>query len=233
MKAVFRAHDLPVVPHLVLRDHEWRGEPCTWRRRIADTLGYPCFVKPANLGSSVGISKVTAEQALDAAVEGAFAHDRKILVERGVVGREIEVSVLGNDEPEASVPGEVLPGREWYDYEAKYTDGIAKLLIPAPLSPTLAAEFRRLAVAAFRAIDAAGLARVDFFLDTDERIWVNEINTIPGFTRFSAYPRLWEASGLPYRALVDRLIALALERHAWKRRRGTPASPGAERGGGG
>jgi D-alanine-D-alanine ligase len=232
MKAVFRAHGLPVVPHLVLRDHEWRGEPGTWRRRIAEALGYPCFVKPANLGSSVGISKVTEERALEAAVEAALAHDRKILVERGVVGREIEVSVLGNDEPEASVPGEVLPGREWYDYEAKYTDGIAKLLIPAPLSSDLTAEFRRLAVAAFRAIDAAGLARVDFFLDTDDRIWVNEINTIPGFTRFSAYPRLWEASGLAYPALVDRLIALALERHARKRRIATPAPPGVEPGGG-
>jgi D-alanine-D-alanine ligase len=218
MKAVFRAHGLPVVPHLVLRDHEWHAAPEIWRRRVADELGYPCFVKPANLGSSVGISKVTAEAGLDAAVATAFAHDRKILVERGVVGREIEVSVLGNDEPEASVPGEILPGREWYDYEAKYTDGIAKVLIPAPLSAPQALEFRRLAIAAFRAIDAAGLARVDFFLDTDDRIWVNEINTIPGFTRFSAYPRLWEASGLPYPALIDRLIALAVERHAKKRR---------------
>jgi D-alanine-D-alanine ligase len=232
MKAVFRAHDLPVVPHLVVRDHEWHGAPAAWRHRIAEALGYPCFVKPANLGSSVGISKVAAEGALDAAVETALALDRKILVERGVVGREIEVSVLGNDEPEASVPGEILPGREWYDYEAKYTDGIAKLLIPAPLSPDLATEFRRLAVAAFRAIDAAGLARVDFFLDTDDRIWVNEINTIPGFTRFSAYPRLWEASGVSYGALVDRLIALALERHARKRRLAAPAPPGAAPSGG-
>jgi D-alanine-D-alanine ligase len=218
MKAVFRAHGLPVVAHVVLRDHEWAAEPDAWRLRVASELGYPCFVKPSNLGSSVGISKVTSARALDAAVEEAFVHDRKILVERGIAGREIEVSVLGNDAPEASVPGEILPGREWYDYEAKYTDGVAKLLIPAPLSPGLADEFRRLAVAAFRAIDAAGLGRVDFFLDTDEQIWVNEINTIPGFTRFSAYPRLWEASGLPYPALVDRLIALALERHARKRR---------------
>jgi D-alanine-D-alanine ligase len=232
MKAVFRAHALPTVPHLVLRDHEWRSDPGAWRRRVAAELGYPCFVKPANLGSSVGISKVAAERALDAGVEAAFAHDRKILVERGVTGREIEVSVLGNDEPEASVPGEVLPGRDWYDYEAKYTDGIAKLLIPAPLPPALVGEFRRLAVEAFRAIDAAGLARVDFFLDTDDRIWVNEINTIPGFTRFSAYPRLWEATGLSYRALVDRLIALALERYAGKRRHASPAPPGPEPGGG-
>jgi D-alanine-D-alanine ligase len=228
MKAVFRAHGLPVVPHLVVLDHEWRAAPVGWRQRVADELGYPCFVKPSNLGSSVGITKVAGARALDPAMEAAFAHDRKALVERGITGREIEVSVLGNDAPEASVPGEILPGREWYDYEAKYTDGVAKVLIPAPLSATLTAEFQRLAVAAFRAIDAAGLSRVDFFLDQDDRIWVNEINTIPGFTRFSAYPRLWEASGLPYRALVDRLIALALERHA--RRRGlagpAPAEPG-------
>jgi D-alanine-D-alanine ligase len=228
MKAIFRAHGLPVVPHLVLRDHEWTAAPGAWRRRVASELGYPCFVKPANLGSSVGISKVAGPGALDAAVDTAFAHDRKILVERGIVGREIEVSVLGNDAPEASVPGEILPGREWYDYEAKYTDGVAKLLIPAPLSPGLVAEFRRLAVAAFHAIDAAGLARVDFFLDTDEQVWVNEINTIPGFTRFSAYPRLWEASGLAYPALVDRLITLALERHARKRRLAPPAPSGLE-----
>ena len=217
MKAVFRAHGLPVVPYLVVLRHEWRAEPGAIARRVADELGFPCFVKPANLGSSVGISKVAAAAALDAAVEAAFAHDRKILVERGVSGREVEVSVLGNDAPEASVPGEVLPGKEWYDYEAKYTEGIAKLVIPAPLTPELTAEFRRLAVGAFRAIDAAGLARVDFFLERDERIWVNEINTIPGFTRTSAYPQLWEASGLPYPRLVDRLIALALERHASKR----------------
>ena len=218
MKAVFRAHGLPVVPHLVVLDHEWRAAPRGWRQRVADELGYPCFVKPSNLGSSVGITKVAGAGALDAAMETALGHDRKALIERGVAGREIEVSVLGNDAPEASVPGEILPGREWYDYEAKYTDGVAKVLIPAPLSAELVAEFQRLAVAAFRAIDAAGLARVDFFLDHDDRIWVNEINTIPGFTRFSAYPRLWEASGLPYPALVDRLIALALERQARKRR---------------
>ncbi|MBI4011339.1 MAG: D-alanine--D-alanine ligase A, partial [Candidatus Rokubacteria bacterium] len=177
--------------------------------------------KPSNLGSSVGISKVRGPGELAPAVEAAFAHDRKILVERGVTGREVEVSVLGNDHPEASVPGEILPGKEWYDYEAKYTEGIATLVIPAPLGPELAAEFRRLALAAFRAVDAAGLARVDFFLEgpgDDGRIWVNEINTIPGFTRLSAYPRLWEASGLPYARLVDRLIELALERHAEKPR---------------
>ncbi len=222
MKAVFRAHGLPVVPHLVVREPEWAADGTTIAGRVVRELGYPCFVKPSNLGSSVGISKVRAAADLASAVEGAFAHDRKILIERAAVGREIEVSVLGNDRPEASVPGEVLPGKEWYDYEAKYTDGIAKLVIPAPLPPELSEQFRRLAVAAFRAIDAAGLARVDFFLEGDDRIWVNEINTIPGFTRFSAYPRLWEASGLPYPRLIDRLIELALERHAQKRRVGGP-----------
>jgi D-alanine-D-alanine ligase len=218
MKAVFRAHGLPVVPHLVVREPEWAADPARVMREVAAVAGYPCFVKPSNLGSSVGISKVGGEADLSGAVVAALAHDRKILIERGIPGREIEVSVLGNDQPEASVPGEIRPGKEWYDYEAKYTEGIAKLVIPAPVTPALADEFRRLAVAAFRAIDAAGLARVDFFLEDDERIWLNEINTIPGFTRTSAYPRLWEASGLPYPRLVDRLIQLALERHAQKRR---------------
>jgi D-alanine-D-alanine ligase len=218
MKTVFRAHGLPVVPHLAARRRDWADDPDAIRRRVDAELGYPCFVKPANLGSSVGISKVRTAAELDPAVDLAFGHDRKILIEHGVSGREIEVSVLGNDQPEASVPGEVLPGKEWYDYEAKYTAGIAKLISPAPLDPALAAEFRRLAVEAFRAIDAAGFARVDFFLDDGERIWVNEINTIPGFTQTSAYPRLWEASGLPYARLVDRLIELGLERHAAKPR---------------
>jgi D-alanine-D-alanine ligase len=217
MKAVFRAHGLPVVPHLVIRDHEWAEDREGVARRVGDELGYPCFVKPSNLGSSVGISKVREPAALAAAVAVALRHDRKALVERGVVAREIEVSVLGNDHPEASVPGEIRPGREWYDYEAKYTDGIATVVIPAPLPDSVAREFQRLAVAAFRAVDAAGLARVDFFLEGEARIWVNEINTLPGFTRFSAYPRLWEASGLPYPKLIDRLVELALERHAQKR----------------
>ena len=220
MKAVFRAHGLPIVPHLVVLRHEWTAGREAIAGRVADELGFPCFVKPSNLGSSVGISKVRAAPELSGAVAAAFAHDRKILVERGVAGREVEVSVLGNDLPEASVPGEVLPGKDWYDYEAKYTEGIAKLLIPAPVSAGLVAEFRSLAVRAFRAVDAAGLARVDFFLEDEVRIWVNEINTIPGFTRTSAYPRLWEASGLPYPRLVDRLIELALKRHAQKRGEG-------------
>ncbi len=228
MKAVFRAHGLPVVPYLLVRDHEWAEEREAVAERVGRELGYPCFVKPCNLGSSVGISKVRQASELAGAMALALGHDRKALVERGVVAREIEVSVLGNDHPEASVPGEIRPGKDWYDYEAKYTEGIAEVVIPAPLSDALVREFQRLAVAAFRAIDAAGLARVDFFLEGDSRIWVNEINTIPGFTRFSAYPRLWEASGLPYPKLVDRLIELALERHAAKRRLEPPTPGGSE-----
>jgi D-alanine-D-alanine ligase len=226
MKAVFRAHGLPVVDHLVVHEHEWAEERDTVARRVERELGYPCFVKPSNLGSSVGISKVRRPEDLADAIAVALRHDRKVLVERAVSAREIEVSVLGNDHPEASVPGEIRPGKEWYDYEAKYTDGIAEVVIPAPLSDALVREFQRLAVAAFRAVDAAGLARVDFFLEGASRIWVNEINTIPGFTRFSAYPRLWEASGLPYPKLVDRLIELALERQAGKRRPEPPVSGG-------
>jgi len=218
MKLLFRAHGLPVVEHLVLLRKDWEADPRGTEARIAREIGFPCFVKPSNLGSSVGMSKVKHTTELGAALAEAARHDRKLLVERAAIGREIEVAVLGNDEPEASVPGEVIPGKEWYDYEAKYTPGLTKFVIPAPVLDDFTREFRRLAVAAFRAIEAAGMARVDFFLEGD-RILVNEINTIPGFTETSAYPRLWEASGVPYPALIDRLIQLALERHAEERRR--------------
>ncbi len=219
MKTLFRAHGLPVIEHLILLRHEWEADPDGIAARVAAEIGYPCFVKPSNLGSSLGISKVKAPADLAPALAEAAGYDRKLLVERAAAGREIEVSVLGNDQPEASVPGEVIPGKEWYDYEAKYTPGLTRLVIPAPLPERLTEAFRRLAVRAFRAIDCAGMARVDFFLE-GERILVNEINTIPGFTQTSAYPRLWEASGLPYPRLIDRLIELALERHAAKPRRG-------------
>jgi D-alanine-D-alanine ligase len=185
------------------------------RRRIADTIGFPCFVKPANLGSSVGISKVAAGAALGAALDEAARHDRKILVERAARGRELEVSVLGNDDPVASLPGEIRYGGEWYDYATKYAEGLAELVVPAPIGPELTRRVQELAVAAFRAIDCNGMARVDFFLEGD-RLLVNEINTIPGFTTTSAYARMWEASGLDYVTLVDRLLQLALERHREK-----------------
>ena len=181
-------------------------------------LGFPVFVKPANLGSSVGISKAKHATELRAAIDLAAQFDRKIVIEAAVPqAREIECAVLGNDEPDASVPGEIIPSREFYDYEAKYIDAGSKLLIPAPLTEAQAEEVRSLAVAAFKAIDGAGMARVDFLLAGDSGVlYLNEVNTIPGFTTISMYSKLWAASGLPYPPLLDRLIALALERHAEK-----------------
>jgi D-alanine-D-alanine ligase len=212
MKALFRAHGLPVVESLVVMRREWRAEPERVARRVAEAIGFPCFVKPSNLGSSVGISKVRDAAALPAALDEAARHDRKLLVERAVRGaREIEVSVLGNDAPEASLPGEIVYDAEWYDYATKYTEGQARVVVPAPIPGELTARIRELAVAAFRAVDCAGMARVDFFLEGDRPL-VNEINTIPGFTSTSAYARLWEASGLAYADLVERLLTLALER---------------------
>jgi D-alanine-D-alanine ligase len=216
MKTLFQAHGLPVVEHLVVTRREWRLAPDRVARRVAEAPGFPCFVKPSNLGSSVGISKVTGPGALGAAMDEAARHDRKLLVERAVRGREIEVSVLGNDEPVASLPGEITYAGEWYDYATKYAEGQAHVLVPAPIAPELTRRIQELAVAAYRAIDCAGMARVDFFLEGDHVI-VNEINTIPGFTATSAYARMWEASGLAYPALLERLIQLALERHRERR----------------
>jgi D-alanine-D-alanine ligase len=211
MKALFARAGLPQVDYRVLLRRDPDAE-----RRILDELALPVFVKPANLGSSVAVTKVKAPAGLGPALDAAFAYDRKVLVERGVAAREIEVSVLGNDEPEASVPGEIVPDREFYDYDSKYAaESRTELVIPARLEPAVAEEVRRLGVAAFRAVDAAGYARVDFFLEkATGRALVNEINTIPGFTSISMYPKLWEASGLPYPDLLVRLVALGLERHA-------------------
>jgi D-alanine-D-alanine ligase len=213
MKTVFAAHGLPIVEHLVVMRHEWRAQPAAVAARIAERLGFPCFVKPSNLGSSVGISKVKVVGQLRAALDAAARHDRKLIVERGVRAREIEVSVLGNDAPEASLPGEIVYEGEWYDYATKYAEGQMRLVCPAPVGPELTARVRELAIAAFRAIDCAGMARVDFFLDDTRAILVNEINTIPGFTSTSGYARMWEATGLAYPDLVQRLVDLALERH--------------------
>jgi D-alanine-D-alanine ligase len=214
MKDMFRAHGLPVVDYLLVKRHEWRQDPAAVAQAVAAEIGYPCFVKPANLGSSVGISKVKAPDDLAAAIDLAASHDRRIVVERAVQGREVEVAVLGNDAPIASVPGEVCYAGEWYDYETKYGVGHTTLRIPAPLSPGTTEQVRALAIQAFQAVDGAGMARVDFFIEPDDRVIVNEINTIPGFTATSAYPRLWEASGIPYSELISRLIELALERRA-------------------
>jgi len=212
MKDMFRAHGLPVVDYLVVKRHEWRRDPAAIERAVAQAIGFPCFVKPANLGSSVGISKVKAPEDLAGAVTLAVSHDRRVLVERAVPGREVEVAVLGNDEPQASLPGEVCYTGEWYDYETKYGAGHTTFKVPAPLGPELTARVRELAIRAFTAIDCAGLARVDFFIEGEAGVLVNEINTLPGFTATSAYPKLWEASGISYTGLISRLIDLALER---------------------
>ena len=220
MKTLFAARGLPIVPHLTVLRRAWLDERPSIARRAADELRFPMFVKPANLGSSVGISKARTAADFADAMELALQFDRKVVIEAAVPGaREIECAVLGNDAPEASIPGEIIPSREFYDYKAKYLDERSRLLIPAPLGDAHTAEIRRLAVDAFRAVDGAGMARVDFLVAGDTgKTFVNEVNTIPGFTTISMYPKLWEASGLPYPALLDRLIALALERHADKQR---------------
>jgi len=215
MKSLFAQAGLPQVEHRVLR----RRDPAL-EARAADELGLPLFVKPANLGSSVAVSKVKTREALSPALELAFAYDRKVVLERGHDVREVEVSVLGNDEPAASVPGEIVPDREFYDYDSKYdANSRTELHIPARLSPAESDAVRALALAAFRAVDCAGYARVDCFVEkASGRLLLNEINTIPGFTSISMYPKLWEASGLRYPELLARLVALGLERHAARAR---------------
>ncbi len=218
MKMLFAARGLPVGPYLTALRREWHGDAAAVAARVERELRYPVFVKPANLGSSVGISKARTRAELDEAMRVALDFDRKVVIEAAVPeAREIECAVLGNDEPEASTPGEVIPGREFYDYEAKYLDASSQTLIPAPLTADQTATIRRLAIEAFRAVDGSGLARVDFLMArVTGEIVVNEVNTMPGFTTISMYPQMWEASGLPYAALLDRLVALALERHAEK-----------------
>jgi D-alanine-D-alanine ligase len=222
-KVLFRAAGIPVVAHEVVHEREWEEDPEAVEAR-AEHLGYPLFSKPATLGSSVGVVKVDASDALRAALEEAFRYGRKAVLEKAVdAAREVEIAVLGNDDPVASIAGEIVPrGHAFYDYEAKYLDEQgAELLIPAPLDEATHAEVRRLAVAAFRAAECAGMARVDFFVRPTGEVILNEINTIPGFTQISMYPKLWEASGLPYPELIDRLIELAIERHDRERKRGT------------
>ena len=218
MKVLFRARGLPVCDWQVVRRREWRTSPRTVGAAVEKSLPYPVFVKPANMGSSVGISKVHEPQELGAALDQAFEFDRKVVVETAVAdAREIECAVLGNEAPEASVPGEIVPSREFYDYQAKYIDGHSRLEIPAVLEEAQAREVQQLALAAFDAIDGSGLARVDFLLSrATGALYLNEINTLPGFTTISMYSKLWATSGVPYAALVDRLIALALERHTEK-----------------
>ena len=218
MKVVFAQHGLPQVDHAVVLRSEWARDRAGVRAALLARLPAPLFVKPANLGSSVGISKVHDAGELDAALDLAAGFDRKIVVEAGVPNaREIECAVLGNDAPEASTAGEVVPSREFYDYEAKYLDEGSKTIVPADLTAAQLADVQRLSKAAFLAIDGTGLARVDFLLCRDDgRLYVNEVNTLPGFTTISMYSKLWEASGVSYSALIDRLIELAMERHAAK-----------------
>ena len=218
MKQLFAAHGLPQVKYIVTIRREWERDNAGITARVERELGYPVFVKPANLGSSVGISKARNATELAEAVRLAAEFDRKIVIEAGVPqAREIEVAVLGNDEPQASIAGEIVPSREFYDYEAKYLDEGSKPLIPAPISDAQLAEVRRMAIAAYRAVDCAGMARVDFLMNGETgALYLNEVNTIPGFTTISMYPKLWEATNLPYAELIDRLIQLALDRHAEK-----------------
>jgi D-alanine-D-alanine ligase len=218
MKLVFAAKGLPICDYDVVLKRDWKRDEHAVLRAVTAKLGFPLFVKPANLGSSVGISKAKHAAELRAAIELAAEFDRKIVIEAAVPrAREIECAVLGNDDPEASVAGEVIPSREFYDYEAKYLDEASRTVIPAEITAAQSDDVRRLALAAFKAIDGAGMARVDFLLAGDSGVlYVNEVNTIPGFTTISMYSKMWEASGVSYSTLVDRLIALAIERHAEK-----------------
>jgi D-alanine-D-alanine ligase len=232
MKQLFAAAGLPQTPHVNLLRSEWKADAKRCLKRIEKKLSYPVFVKPANLGSSVGISKVHNRSELAPAMDLAASYDRKLIIEQGVGGpgakpRELEVAVLGNDSPEASVVGEIVPGAEFYDYNAKYHSDASVPIIPAQLSKSESKQIREMAIAAFHACDCAGLARVDFLMEPAvknkrgreskaARIYLNEINTMPGFTSISMYPKLWEGSGLPYQQLIDRLIALAAKRHQEK-----------------
>lgn len=213
MKTLLARTGIPCVPYRLVRREDWEADPEGVARAVAE-LGYPLFAKPSNGGSSVGISKIHSREDLADAVTLALGHDRKALVEAGVSGREIECAVLGNAHPEASPLGEIRYQREFYDYAAKYEDTGTELIAPVELPEEQASEMRAMSVAAYQAIDCAGMARVDFFLEDDGRIWLNEINTIPGFTDVSMFPRLWNVTGLSYRDLITRLVELAFERHA-------------------
>jgi D-alanine-D-alanine ligase len=216
MKTLFAAHGLPIVKHITISKREWQRDRAGVTARVGEALGFPVFVKPANLGSSVGISKAKDAATLPSAIDVAAEFDRKVVIEAAVPdAREIECAVLGNDEPAASIPGEIVPTREFYDYEAKYIDSDgSKLLIPAPLTDEQVRRVQELSIMAFRAVEGAGMSRVDFLMNGKTGdMFLNEVNTIPGFTTISMYPKLWEASGLGYAALIDRLIALAIERH--------------------
>ncbi len=224
MKRLFRDAGLPIVRHVTVLRSDWEKDPKRARRLIERELKYPVFVKPANLGSSVGISKAHDAKDLTPAMDLAASYDRKIIIEQGVGGkknkaRELECSVLGNDDPAASIVGEIVPGKEFYDYTAKYLDEGSELIIPAKLAKAQSRQVQQMAIAGFRAVDCSGLARVDFLMEPkSEKIYINEINTMPGFTAISMYPKLWAASGVSYPELIDRLIQFGLARHQEKKK---------------
>ena len=215
MKTIFKQKDLPILKWMTIKRKEWQKDKEKILSLVQDDFEYPLFVKPTNLGSSVGITKVHKKEELEKAIDLASSYDRKILIEKGLEEvREVECSVLGNDEPQVSVVGEVKPAGEFYDYDSKYTDKETQLIVPADLPDGVSRKVQEIALRAFKAVDAAGMARVDFFVSRKEnKIYLSEINTIPGFTSVSMYPRLWEANGITYSELIDRLIQLALERH--------------------
>lgn len=216
MKQLFEIAGLPQVPYTYFIRSEWKSNQQAMIERCEKALSWPMFVKPANLGSSVGISKATNRDELVKAIELALQYDRKIVIEQGIVAREIELAVLGNDDPEVSVPGEIKPVTEFYDYDSKYKDGSTALIIPAELSAATISSLKELAQRAFKAIDGSGLVRADFFVTDDDRIYINEVNTMPGFTPVSMYPLLWQHTNVSYSALIDRLITLAIERYEEK-----------------
>lgn len=218
MKNVFAQAGLAQVDYVAFIKTEWENAREEAYSKVEETLGYPCFVKPANLGSSVGISKCSNRAELEAAFVEAFQFDRKIIIEEGVVAREIEIGVLGNDHPECSVVGEIVPKKDFYDYKAKYEDGETALIIPADISEEEYSRIKEMAIRAFKALDCSGLVRADFFLTKDGKALINEVNTMPGFTPFSMFPLLWKHTGVEYPQLIERLVQLAKERHAEKQK---------------
>lgn len=218
MKQLFEMAGLPQVPYVYFIRSEWEQKSAELTKQCEETLGYPMFIKPANLGSSVGISKASNAKELEKAVQFAMQYDRKIVVEQGIIAREIELGVLGNDDPQVSVAGEIKPMTEFYDYDSKYKDGSTALIIPVDLPEDVYADLVNMAKKAFKAIDGAGLVRSDFFVTANNEIYINEVNTMPGFTPVSMYPLLWQHTNLPYPQLIKKLIGLAIERHAEKQK---------------
>ncbi|WP_409291086.1 D-alanine--D-alanine ligase [Peribacillus sp. SCS-37] len=218
MKNIFAQAGLPQVGYVWFIRSEWENNRGASYEKVETEIGYPCFVKPANLGSSVGISKCTNREELEAAFAEAFQFDRKIIIEQGVKAREIELGVLGNDNPEVSVAGEIVAKKDFYDYKAKYEDGDTAMIIPAELDPALYEELKEQAVRAFKSLDCSGLVRADFFVDDNNSIYINEVNTMPGFTPFSMFPLLWKHTGVDYPQLIEKLVGYAVERHEEKQK---------------